>query len=76
MGARLENGVYKDREGFVTDFRLMIQNCKTYNSPDTFAHSEAVELEAFFDKGASITLFVVAVSYCLSRSLDEGGCDY
>ena len=59
MGARLENGVYKDREGFVADFRLMIQNCKTYNSPDTFAHSEAGELEAFFDKGIDISLLLV-----------------
>ena len=53
IGAKLENGVYKNREGFLADFRLMIQNCKTYNHSESYAHGEAIALEAFFDKGDS-----------------------
>jgi transcription initiation factor TFIID subunit 2 len=50
MSAKLNNGLYKDRAGFEADFRLMIHNSKTYNSPGTYVHGEAVTLEQFFDK--------------------------
>lgn len=50
VNAKLNNGLYKDRAGFEADFRLMINNSKTYNSPGTYVHGEAVALEQFFDK--------------------------
>lgn len=50
ISAKLNSGLYKDRTGFEADFRLMINNSKTYNSPGTYVHGEAVVLEQFFDK--------------------------
>lgn len=50
MSAKLNSGLYKDRAGFEADFKLMINNSKTYNSPGTYVHGEAVGLEQFFDK--------------------------
>ncbi|TBU50053.1 hypothetical protein BD309DRAFT_996445 [Dichomitus squalens] len=49
MGAKLEQGQYKDRFAFEADFRLMINNAKTYNVAGSFVHAEAVALESFFD---------------------------
>lgn len=50
MGAKLEDGMYKDRFGFQEDFRLMVSNAKRYNMPSSFAHNEAIALEIFFEK--------------------------
>jgi transcription initiation factor TFIID subunit 2 len=50
MGAKLEDGMYKDRFAFQEDFRLMISNAKRYNVPGSFAHNEAIALETFFEK--------------------------
>ncbi|KAH8110586.1 hypothetical protein DFH11DRAFT_1619105 [Phellopilus nigrolimitatus] len=50
MGAKLQNGLYRNRQDFEADFRLMIQNCKTFNPPNTYAYNESVVLEAHFDK--------------------------
>ncbi|THH19678.1 hypothetical protein EW146_g1531 [Bondarzewia mesenterica] len=50
MGAKLEQGMYKDRFAFEVDFRLIIRNAKTYNQVDTYVYNEAVALESFFDK--------------------------
>ena len=50
MSVKLNNGLYKDRAGFEADFRLMINNSKTYNPQGTYVHGEAVGLEQFFDK--------------------------
>ncbi|TFY71826.1 hypothetical protein EVG20_g1175 [Dentipellis fragilis] len=50
MGAKLEEGMYKDRFAFEADFRLMIRNAKTYNAPNTYAYNESLALESFFDK--------------------------
>lgn len=76
MNTKLENGVYKDRDGFLADFRLMIQNCKTYNHHETFAHGEALALEAFFDKGTVSSLKnndSILTFFC---SMDEDGGDH
>lgn len=51
MTVKLQNGMYKSRQDLEADFHLMIRNCKTYNSEGTFAHGEAVGLEAYFEKG-------------------------
>ena len=53
MSVKLQNGMYKSRQDFEADFRLMIRNGKTYNSVGTYAHGEAIGLEAFFEKGRS-----------------------
>lgn len=50
MSAKLESGKYKDRFAFEEDFRLIIVNCKVYNAPGSYAHSEAIALEEFFGK--------------------------
>jgi len=50
MGAKLEDGMYKNRFAFQDDFRLMVSNAKRYNAPGSFAHSEAIALEIFFEK--------------------------
>lgn len=50
MGAKLEEGMYKDRFAFQADFRLMINNAKTYNLVGSFVHNEATALESFFEK--------------------------
>ena len=50
MGAKLEQGQYKDRFAFEADFKLMIKNAETYNMPGSFAYNEATALDSFFDK--------------------------
>jgi transcription initiation factor TFIID subunit 2 len=54
MKAKLDNKIYRDRAGFEEDFKLMIQNSKTYNAPMSFVFGEAVALEkAFIDRECS-----------------------
>lgn len=50
MGAKLEEGMYKDRFAFQADFRLMVNNSKTYNTAGSFVHNEAIALETTFEK--------------------------
>ncbi|KAF8140663.1 hypothetical protein EV363DRAFT_1313061 [Boletus edulis] len=50
IGAKLEEGHYKDRFAFEADFRLMITNAKQYNVAGSYAHTEAIFLETFFEK--------------------------
>lgn len=50
MSAKLEEGMYKDRFAFQTDFNLTISNAKRYNTPGSFVHNEAIALEIFFEK--------------------------
>lgn len=57
MGAKLEEGMYKDRFTFQADFRLMINNAKIYNLAGSFVHNEAIALESFFDKRSYLLLF-------------------
>ncbi|KAI6112477.1 hypothetical protein EDD16DRAFT_1167057 [Pisolithus croceorrhizus] len=50
MGAKLEEGMYKDRFAFEADFRLMVANAKQYSPHGTYAHTEAINFEIFFEK--------------------------
>ncbi|KAF9245714.1 hypothetical protein BU15DRAFT_85416 [Melanogaster broomeanus] len=50
IGAKLEEGHYKDRFAFEADFHLMIVNAKQYNGAGSYAHTEAIFLETFFEK--------------------------
>ncbi|TFK56505.1 hypothetical protein OE88DRAFT_1689584 [Heliocybe sulcata] len=50
MGAKLEAGQYHDRFAFEADFRLVINNAKTYNIAGSWPYKEAVTMESFFDK--------------------------
>jgi transcription initiation factor TFIID subunit 2 len=50
MGAKLEEGMYKDRFAFQADFLLMVNNSKTYNTVGSFVHNEAITLETTFEK--------------------------
>ncbi|KAG5636972.1 hypothetical protein H0H81_006217 [Sphagnurus paluster] len=50
MGAKLEEGMYKNRFAFEDDFHLMISNAKRYNVAGSYVHTEAITLELFFEK--------------------------
>ena len=50
MDAKLKQGQYKNRFEFEADFKLMINNAKTYNMQGSFAYNEAIALDSFFDK--------------------------
>lgn len=50
IGAKLEEGMYKDRFALEADFRLMVSNAKQYSPHGTFAHTEAINFEIFFEK--------------------------
>ncbi|KAH9486347.1 Transcription initiation factor TFIID subunit 2 [Psilocybe cubensis] len=50
MGAKLEEGLYKDRFAFQADFKLMVNNAKLYNVAGSFVHNEAIILETIFEK--------------------------
>ncbi|KAG9096358.1 hypothetical protein FRC06_008750 [Ceratobasidium sp. 370] len=55
MKAKLDNKAYRNRAGFEDDFKLMIQNAKTYNAPKSYVYGEAVALEkAFNDRWTKI----------------------
>jgi len=62
MGAKLEEGMYKDRFAFQADFRLMISNAKRYNTTGSFVHNEAIALEIFFEKRTTLLLIRLIVS--------------
>lgn len=50
MGNKLNNMEYTSQEAFAGDFKLMIGNCKTYNTPDTIYYRAAENLDALFEK--------------------------
>jgi transcription initiation factor TFIID subunit 2 len=50
IGAKLEAGMYKDRFAFEADFRLMVNNAKSYNLLGSYPHNEAIALGTFFEK--------------------------
>jgi transcription initiation factor TFIID subunit 2 len=69
MSAKLEEGMYKDRFAFQTDFNLMISNAKRYNTPGSFVHNEAIALEIFFEKRMILPF---PFGLCLIRLLQNG----
>lgn len=56
MGAKLDEGMYKDRFAFEADFHLMIENAKTYNAPGSYVYNEANVLVTFFEKRECVFL--------------------
>lgn len=48
MDAKLENGSYETLEVFISDFRLMINNCKSWNMPKTVWYRSTVQLDKYF----------------------------
>jgi hypothetical protein len=50
MTAKLEGGMYPDRDAFKRDFDLMISNAKLYNATGSFPHNEACTLQTAFEK--------------------------
>ena len=47
---RVESGeYYQTLEMFAADFRLMFNNCRLYNAPDTVFYKNATRLEAYFE---------------------------
>lgn len=68
MGAKLEEGMYKDRFAFQADFRLMISNAKRYNTPGSFVHNEAIALEIFFEKRMNPALRINLRLICLLQN--------
>ena len=81
MKSKLDAGMYKDRVEFAADFKLMIENAKTYNQPGQFAYNEAVALEGFFDQGIAFLLYSRLGFSCshytsleTDRGLNSGSC--
>jgi histone acetyltransferase len=50
MTKKLDNHSYRTKEEFITDFKLMTQNCKTYNAPDTTYYRCAEHMDNVFDR--------------------------
>ena len=67
MGAKLESGQYKDRFAFEADFKLMINNAKTYNMPGSIVHNDAVTVDGWFDKSMEPTRRIHALLLTYSR---------
>ena len=67
MGAKLEDGMYKDRFAFQDDFRLMVSNAQRYNVPGCFAHNAAIALETFFEKCLCYTYLMTEFALMLSQ---------
>ncbi|TFY72637.1 hypothetical protein EVG20_g379 [Dentipellis fragilis] len=49
MRRKLDNGEYSSAERFRDDFKLIISNCFTYNSPGTPVNQAGIELQHLFD---------------------------
>lgn len=71
MGAKLEEGMYKDRFAFQADFHIMISNAKRYNTPGSFVHNEAIALEIYFEK-RTFSLFFIQIDFKLMFSQQNG----
>jgi len=67
MGAKLEDGMYKDCFAFQDDFRLMVSNAQRYNVPGCFAHNAAIALETFFEKCLCYTYLMTEFALMLSQ---------
>ncbi|TFY79734.1 hypothetical protein EWM64_g4278 [Hericium alpestre] len=50
MRRKLENGQYPNPDRFRDDFKLIISNCFTYNSPGTPVNQAGIELQHLFDE--------------------------
>lgn len=49
IASKLERGVYGCARGFVADVRLMLDNCFTFNPPETVVHQMGRNLEKYFE---------------------------
>jgi histone acetyltransferase len=50
MNKKLNTYQYKSKEAFVQDAKYMVQNCMTYNQPDTTYYRCAVNIQTLIDK--------------------------
>jgi histone acetyltransferase len=50
MSEKLDNHSYQTKEEFIADFKLIIANCKQYNSPDSTYVKAAEHLDTIFDR--------------------------
>lgn len=50
MEQKIDNNEYTEVAQFLADFRLVIQNCKTYNSPGSVFYKTASNLSKFGEK--------------------------
>lgn len=50
MNKKLNTYQYKSKEAFVQDARYMVQNCMTYNQPDTTYYRCALNIQTLIDK--------------------------
>ena len=49
MQRKMNEHQYKSMTHFVSDFKLMIANCKIYNPKENVYHSHAIEFDQYFD---------------------------
>lgn len=50
MKQKLVDGRYTSAKDFEADFRLMLNNCFTFNPPDNMVHQKGRDLERYFEK--------------------------
>lgn len=55
MQSKLDTHKYTSKELFIADFKLMMNNCRSYNLPETSYYKCADRLEAQFDKQMKTT---------------------
>jgi len=61
---------YVTLEMFAADFRLMFNNCRLYNAPDTVYYKCATRLEAYFESKVA-----AGISWKSSRGMPGYGVD-
>ncbi|CAL1535556.1 unnamed protein product [Lymnaea stagnalis] len=54
MKEKFENLEYKDLTDFMSDFRLMIENCYRFNGPDNFVSKKAQKLETMMKQKVAL----------------------
>jgi transcription initiation factor TFIID subunit 2 len=50
VGTKLDSGIYRSRQEFVADVRLIIANCLLYNRSDSPIHAAAIAFESYFNE--------------------------
>lgn len=43
----IKKKLYKDKNSFLNDIKLIFENAKLYNSPETLLYKKAIELETY-----------------------------
>lgn len=64
---KLQSGIYKTRESFISDLQLMVDNCRAYNHPSTVYYAAAYELEQKYLKPSNIRFVINCKTNTITR---------